>query len=166
MPLQFRRTRREDIGLIRAAESDGDTARWLGDTDEAWHHRALDDPDQEHLLILDGRVPVGFLVLAGFTGRHGSVEIRRVVVFKAHRRRGVGRRAMQLATTRAIAAGAHRVWLDVKQHNRGARALYSGLGFVEEGTLRDAWKEPDGTYSSLVVMSLLREEAARAAGSP
>ena len=31
-------------------------------------------------------------------------------------------------------------------------------GFVEEGVLRDALREPDGSFASLVVMGLLRPE--------
>ena len=54
--------------------------------------------------------------------------------------------------------GAHRLWLDVKPFNDRARALYRSEGFVEEGVLRGALLEPDGTFQDLVVMSLLRPE--------
>jgi hypothetical protein len=42
-------------------------------------------------------------------------------------------------------------------HDR-ARALYRSEGFVEEGVLRAALREPDGSFASLVVMGRLRPE--------
>jgi RimJ/RimL family protein N-acetyltransferase len=62
---------------------------------------------------------------------------------------------------------AHRFWLDVKQLNTRALALYQSEGFVEEGRLRESVRvTADGAdgYDSLVVMSMLdREYAARVA---
>jgi RimJ/RimL family protein N-acetyltransferase len=71
---------------------------------------------------------------------------------------------------------AHRFWLDVKQLNTRALALYQSEGFVEEGRLRESVRVvidgvgPDGAaggvagYDSLIVMSMLdREYAARVA---
>jgi RimJ/RimL family protein N-acetyltransferase len=62
---------------------------------------------------------------------------------------------------------AHRIWLDVKQLNTRALALYQSEGFVEEGRLRESVRVTingaDG-YDSLIVMSMLdREYAARVA---
>jgi len=62
---------------------------------------------------------------------------------------------------------AHRFWLDVKQLNTRALALYANEGFVEEGRLRESVRVSiDGAdgYDSLVVMSMLdREYQARLA---
>jgi RimJ/RimL family protein N-acetyltransferase len=62
---------------------------------------------------------------------------------------------------------AHRFWLDVKQLNTRALALYQSEGFVEEGRLRESVRVATGAgdgYDSLVVMSMLdREYAARVA---
>ena len=57
--------------------------------------------------------------------------------------------------------GAHRLWLDVFEDNARARHLYKSLGFVYEGTLREAARR--GTeFCSLHLMSMLdREYAAR-----
>jgi RimJ/RimL family protein N-acetyltransferase len=52
---------------------------------------------------------------------------------------------------------AHRLWLDVRDFNTRARALYESEGFVVEGTLRECQKW-QGYYSSLVVLSILEEE--------
>jgi RimJ/RimL family protein N-acetyltransferase len=52
---------------------------------------------------------------------------------------------------------AHRLWLDVKEHNTPARAVYEKEGFRYEGTLRECRKGPAGC-ESLVVMSMLEHE--------
>ncbi len=62
---------------------------------------------------------------------------------------------------------AHRFWLDVKQLNTRALALYASEGFVTEGCLRESVRvTADGAdgYDSLIVMSMLdREYQARQA---
>jgi RimJ/RimL family protein N-acetyltransferase len=62
---------------------------------------------------------------------------------------------------------AHRFWLDVKQANARALALYASEGFIEEGRLRESVRvSSDGAdgYDSLVVMGMLdREYQARVA---
>ena len=54
---------------------------------------------------------------------------------------------------------AHRLWLDVFEHNARARHLYESLGFVQEGVLREAFYR-DGKHYSLILMSLLDREYA------
>ena len=67
-------------------------------------------------------------------------------------------RGKGLSSGRGPGLGAHRRWLDVKPFNDRARALYRSEGFVEEGLLRDALREPDGSFQDLVIMSILRPE--------
>lgn len=52
---------------------------------------------------------------------------------------------------------AHRLWLDVKIQNHRAQAVYSGAGFVVEGTLRECLKSGD-EFESLIIMSMLLQE--------
>jgi len=52
---------------------------------------------------------------------------------------------------------AHRLWLDVKEHNMRARHLYESEGFVREGVLRECIRNGE-TYESLIVMSMLEQE--------
>jgi RimJ/RimL family protein N-acetyltransferase len=52
---------------------------------------------------------------------------------------------------------AHRLWLDVFEHNARARHVYRSVGFVEEGVLRECVKQQE-RYASLVVMSILENE--------
>lgn len=52
---------------------------------------------------------------------------------------------------------AHRLWLDVFEHNERARALYTSEGFTVEGVLREH-VNLHGQWRSLVLMSMLSRE--------
>ncbi len=159
--ITLKRSTDADLALAVDAEADPGTRRRLGGTGIAWHRGALADPDQEHLTLTAGTDTVAYAVLAGLTNPNRSLELRRIVTLPAHRGRGHGRAALTALAERAFTThDAHRLWLDVKTDNARARALYRSAGFVEEGELRDALQEPDGTYSTLVVMSLLAAEFA------
>ena len=83
-----------------------------------------------------------------------------------HKRLGYGRAAVRVAKKIAFDdLAAHRLWLDVKTRNTGAKALYDGEGFVQEGVLRESIRV-DGGWDSLIVMSMLLPEfEARRAGA-
>lgn len=53
--------------------------------------------------------------------------------------------------------GLHRIQLDVYAHNHRARRVYEKVGFVEEGTRRQAQLR-DGAWLDEVVMSILSHE--------
>ncbi|MPY96630.1 MAG: GNAT family N-acetyltransferase [Actinophytocola sp.] len=86
------------------------------------------------------------------------VVLRRIVVGTEHRGRGLGKLAFRATVSRAFEHGAHRVWLEVKETNHLAQELYANEGFVREGVLRDLVREPDGCWSSFVVMPQLESE--------
>jgi RimJ/RimL family protein N-acetyltransferase len=72
--------------------------------------------------------------------------------------KGYGRAALKSVQQLAFAQlQAHRLWLDVKDHNSRARHLYQAMGFVEEGRLRECVKSGN-RFESLVVLSMLRSE--------
>ncbi len=150
-------TSERDLGTFIAAESDEDTRRWLGDVSVRWHRRAIDDPSLEHLSVIsaDGSL-AGFVVLAGLG--QPRVELRRIVILPASRGTGTARAALDAAVARAFDVhGATCVWLDVKIGNTRAQRLYARAGFTVEREIPDALEEPDGTLSSLVVLSRFRE---------
>ncbi|TFI20978.1 N-acetyltransferase, partial [Micrococcus endophyticus] len=76
----------------------------------------------------------------------------------AGRDRGVGTRALTLVLEHAFTTvGLHRVGLEVYDHNPRARHVYARLGFVHEGTLRQALLL-DGEWIDCHVMGLLAHE--------
>ena len=67
--------------------------------------------------------------------------------------RGVGRSLLAAAVDEAKSRGARRLTLHVLGRNAGARSLYSSLGFVVEGVLREEFLL-DGEYVDDVLMAL------------
>jgi diamine N-acetyltransferase len=169
MTVRLRPSTPHDLAAAVAAENEPAARRWLGDVSAAWHERHRADPATEHLVVERDGVAVAHVVLVT---DGGVAELRRIVVWPEVRGTGVGRAALVATLDHAFARGAHRVWLDVKPGNAVARALYTSAGFVEEGVLREAVPEPDGSWSSLVVMAVLDREwaairpAARRAPAP
>ena len=158
MDIELRRTTAYDLPYVLAAEGDEENRRFVVVWPEEKHRAALDDPDIAHLLIASkphGQ-PVGFVILAGLQGEHRSIEFMRIVV--TEKGKGYGRAAVRAIQRYAFETlSAHRLWLDVKEHNTRARAVYDKEGFRYEGTLRECRKGPDG-FESLVVMSVLEHE--------
>ncbi len=105
------------------------------------------------------RAAVGYIIVAGLRDPHACVELRRIVI--GPKGRGFGREALRWVVRQAFTEwNAHRLWLDVKENNHAARALYESEGFVNEGIRRECL-HVDGRFESLVVMSMLRQEYAR-----
>jgi ribosomal-protein-alanine N-acetyltransferase len=84
---------------------------------------------------------VGFCVLAIVpAGR--EAEVRNVAVHPERRRRGLARFLLRAAIDRARDAGAETVFLEVRESNHAARALYSSLGFAETGRRAAYYADP------------------------
>ncbi len=71
--------------------------------------------------------------------------------------RGLGTEAVRLSMGHAFAIGLHRVELDVYDFNTRARHIYEKLGFVLEGTKRQALRFDD-EWVDCHVMGLLASE--------
>ena len=156
MDLRLRETSAADLDFVLAAEADPDASPFVIHWSRARHEHALTDPDYAHLLVTDAADPLGFVLLAGLTSEHHSIELRRIIVTRTGQQ--LGRRALSLVLDHAFGTlAAHRVWLDVKVHNQRARRAYADVGFIDEGVLRDALLT-NGAYESLAVMSILDHE--------
>ena len=154
--LRLRPTREADLDYVVAAEAAPAAAPFLAPSPREEHAGFLADPAQRHLIAEAGGERVGFALLRLHLAER-AVELRRLVVTEP----GQGHGRAMLRQVKAAAfeeLGAHRLWLDVKPFNDRARALYRSEGFVEEGLLREALLEPDGSFQDLVVMSILRPE--------
>lgn len=68
--------------------------------------------------------------------------------------RGLGTEAVRLSVGHAFAVGLHRVELEVYDFNPRARHVYEKVGFVHEGTRREALRFEDG-WVDCHVMGLL-----------
>jgi len=153
--LTLRKTEEADLDYVLHAEHSDENRSFLIPWSREQHVQSLVNPDIRHL-IAQTETRVGYAILAGFRSPHGSIELRRLVI--TEKGRGYGKATVDLIKDLAFKThGAHRLWLDVKDHNQRARGLYEAAGFVVEGTLRECLKTETG-FESLIVMSILRAE--------
>jgi len=162
MIIQVRPTQVNDLAFVLRAEHDPANASFVEQWSHDQHLAALTDTDFAHLIVErhSDAQPIGYLILVGLKNVHQSLEFRRIVITdKGH---GYGRATIRFVKQLAFEQyHAHRLWLDVRAHNRRAQQLYQSEGFVIEGTLRECTKVEEH-FESLVIMSLLCSEYCRA----
>jgi diamine N-acetyltransferase len=162
-PLRLRPTMQGDLDFVNAVEQDAQNLPFITPWERLQHEGAVRFPDCRHFIVEAGpdHQAAGFVILQGCRNPHHSVELKRLVLQPRVHGQGLGRACVRLLEQMAFRAlGAHRFWLDVKSVNARAQALYRSEGFVEEGRLRESVKASDGSYDSLIVMSMLEHEYA------
>jgi RimJ/RimL family protein N-acetyltransferase len=158
MSIQVRPTQVNDLAFVLRAERDVANASFVEQWSHDRHVAALADSDFAHRIVerRSDAQPIGYIILAGLKNTHQSLEFRRFVI--TDKGYGYGRAAVRFVKQLAFEQyRAHRLWLDVRAHNRRAQQLYQSAGFVIEGTLRECTKVKE-RFESLVIMSLLCSE--------
>ncbi len=156
--VRLRPTMQSDLDFVLSLEQDPANLPFITPWERMQHEAAIRFPDFRHFIIEGGPGldAVGFVILIGCRSRHLSIELKRMVV--QDKGLGFGRAALRVAKKVAFDdLGAHRFWLDVKERNARAQALYASEGYLLEGRLREAVKVADG-YDSLIVLSMLQPE--------
>lgn len=132
----------EDLPAMQAIERHSATAaHWtVADYDKIFSAPDLQADWRRIALVLEqaGRVE-GFLV-AQTVG--GEWEIENVAIAPEARRRGHGTRLVGELLDMARAHRASSVFLEVRQSNRAARALYEKWAFVESGRRKNYYQQP------------------------
>lgn len=155
--VRLRPTTADDLEWVLAAERHEENRDFVGQWGVEQHVAALNDPDIRHLVVeLPAGEAVGYTILRGLSGPHDSIVLQRLLI--TDKGRGYGRAALGAIKRLAFEElGAHRLWLDVMEHNHRARRLYESEGFVREGTLREAFRLGE-RYVSLHILSVLVSE--------
>lgn len=157
MKIRLRLTKENDLNFVLAAEQSAENRLFVSAWTREQHRAAFETEDLRHLVVetVEGK-SVGYVILAGLLDVNKNVEFRRIVI--TEKGKGYGKQALQSIKKLAFEIlKAHRLWLDVKEHNKRARHIYETEGFTTEGVLRDCLKTEDG-FESLVVMSMLCSE--------
>jgi RimJ/RimL family protein N-acetyltransferase len=158
MNIRLLRTSENDLDFVLIAEQSAENRSFVTVWAREQHLGALASEDLSHLIIeniADGS-RVGYIILAGLADANQSIEFRRIVV--TEKGKGYGKEALRLVKKLAFEElKAHRLWLDVREHNVRARHVYESEGFVAEGLLRECIKTEVG-FDSLIVMSMLFSE--------
>jgi diamine N-acetyltransferase len=158
--MKFRDATAADIPEICALERLPEFRTMVGSWPSEEHLRMISHPGVVYIVAEDPQGQMAaFAILQGLGSENRSVEIKRVVVGVPNQ--GVGRKLLAEVANRAFGEHrAHRLFLDAFVTNHRARHVYERFGFQNEGIMRDAIYR-DGTYHSLVLMSLLESEYQR-----
>jgi len=150
-------TKVQDLDFVVMAEGDDENSDFVGQWPLDQHMQAISDEDVLHLVIKDAKnKSVGFVIIRGLLNSNDSIELMRIVV--ADKGKGYGRQVLKLVKRWCFEVqGAHRLWLDVLDHNVRAQHLYKSESFVCEGVLRESDKY-EGVYHSQLIMSILKKE--------
>ena len=131
----LRAARHADIDAVLAIEHAS-----FGDP---WNRGAFADlvgDPRVAFLIADGGGAVLGYVVAWFVLDEG--EIGNLAVARDARRRGIGARLLDGAIAAVRASDVDTLYLEVRDSNAAARALYASRGFVEVGRRRDYYRKP------------------------
>ena len=109
-------------------------------------------------LLTDG----GDAVLGYFVAMFGVDELHllNITVAPAAQRRGHARSLIDALVGLARARRARQLWLEVRETNRGARAMYGRLGFVQVGVRKGYYPAGFGRREDAIVMSLQIDDGA------
>ncbi len=134
--VHVRPARAADLDAIHAIEVRAFSAPWRR---ESFRDYLCDGPAR--LLVAeaaDGTV-VGFAVALIAVD---EAEIANLAVAPEWRRRGVARRIVDRVFAAAATAGVRTVFLEVRESNAGAIALYAAAGFTEVARRRAYYRDP------------------------
>jgi len=102
-------------------------------------------------LSLLGAAATGFS-LCRTTGP--EVELLLIAVDPSHRRQGIADRLLARAREDASARGASELFLEVREDNQAAHALYNRAGFEAVGRRPDYYAAKDGSRRAAITMRL------------
>lgn len=175
--IYLRAVERDDLPRFVAWLNDDATSRTLAlrsplslAMEDRWFERVVEDQGRRGYvftacLLADDR-PIGNLGIEELDHVNGSASIGLMIGEARDRGRGHGTDMLRAALRFGFGSlRLERMWLDVYDHNPGARRLYERVGFVHEGTLRHAVFR-EGRHVDVHRMSMLAAEwRARAAGA-
>jgi diamine N-acetyltransferase len=155
--MPFRPAVPADIPRIVALERTPEARNFVGQWSEERHFETMTGGDARYFVSESAAGDLdAYAILRGLAEASRSIELKRIVI--ATPEQGLGRAFLgELIRMAFEEFRAHRLFLDVYEDNARARHLYESLGFVYEGTLREAALR-DGRFCNLRLMSLLDRE--------
>ena len=103
------------------------------------------------LLGANGELVGYFVAMPGFEEMH----LLNITVAPTHEGRGHARRMLLALQAASVERHAAAVWLEVRESNARARALYLREGFAEAGRRRDYYPAPQGRREDAILMTRL-----------
>lgn len=149
--VSLRRTRAEDLAYVISLERRPENRDLIGQWSEAEHLAAIDGREGwEHWIIEREGRPAGYMIVADRGGREGGVHVKRILV--EDKERGTGKAALRSFVALALERPGRRfVWLNVREPNARAQAVYRAVGFerfeANEEELAGGEAPGDGVFS-------------------
>jgi RimJ/RimL family protein N-acetyltransferase len=180
----FLRGERCSLRPLRREDVDGGWADWFNDPEVTRHmyrgvfpntreeqlafYESIAAGDQSNLVLAIAAEPggehVGTIGLHRIDWVNRSAEYGIVVGEESARGRGIGTEATRLICRHGFERlNLHRIWLGVLASHESAIRMYQGLGFQEEGRLREELLR-DGRREDKLIMGLLAGELRDAGG--
>jgi ribosomal-protein-alanine acetyltransferase len=139
MTIRVRDFRAGDVDAVLAIQQHSVTASmWTRE-----HYLAVirRQNDRRHALVIEDDGDVGGFIIGTKIGEEWEIE--NVAVKPDARRRGLGSHLVGEFISLAKIIGAKAIFLEVRESNRAARALYEKWAFTEEGRRKSYYKEPE-----------------------
>lgn len=156
--IKFRPTTETDLNDVIKIEGAPENTPFIRQWSIQQHKSAIIDDDMAHLIVENksNNKVIGYIILVGLENPDKSIELKRIVI--KEKNKGFGKEALRLIKKIAFEnLGAHRLWLEVMEHNDRAIKLYQSEGFILEGVHRESLKQKE-RFVSLKVMSILAHE--------
>lgn len=113
------------------------------------HFQDCFKPHYEAWLLLDERQQLaGYLVLSFVLD---EASLLNLCVNPDYQRQGLGRRLLNQAQDRAEQRSCCSLWLEVRQSNQAAQALYRQQGFVEQGRRAGYYPAEQGREDAVIM---------------
>ena len=139
-PVAVRRAESRDLDAIVAIEAEARpwAARWPR---ESYLATAASGDTATFTWVAEHAGEVAAFLLVRYAG--GEMEILNLAVAGRARRRGIGRALVRAALADAATRGIARAFLEVRESNAPAIALYGALAFTSAGRRPGYYREPD-----------------------
>jgi RimJ/RimL family protein N-acetyltransferase len=169
--IRLRASEREDIPLFLKWVNDPDVCEYLEQYavlnrvhEENWFEQVSSGPRTELPLVIEVRqadetwTPIGNLAFLNIHPVNQSAEIGIMIGEKEYWDQGYGTEAMRRMCQYGFEElNLHRIFLRVFEGNERGKNAYQKVGFVYEGTMRQA-RYHRGRYWDVDIMSIIRSE--------
>lgn len=138
----------EDVDAVMAIETAAQLTPWSN----AHFRDCLCNANYLCQVVTVDDDPVAFLVLSRILD---ETHVLNIAVAPAWQRHGIARRLLQQALDAARADAMTVVYLEVRENNQSAQALYRQLGFEISGVRKNYYRKGDGHENAVLMQCLL-----------
>lgn len=153
----------KDIEWARQLRNHPETNKWLASSSTItfwqqirWFYNLKKDKSRTRLVLLYKDIRIGLFRVDQIDRQNKNLCIG-LDIEPDWRGKGLAQKAYKMLIKYYFSKGMNRLWLLVGAYNNRAIYLYEKLGFLHEGTHRQALYK-DGTFHDYFLMGILKEE--------